>query len=788
MPRANSPTRTRSVLMVGLTLLLLSSPVEPRALGQNEQPPAISPHQALVNTYCVTCHNTRLRTADLVLEGISLTDVSARADVWEKVIRKLRANAMPPAGARHPDPKASSALASYLEDEIDRAAAARPDPGRTEAFHRLNRAEYGNAVRDLLALDVVDVSDLPADDASYGFDNMAGALKVSSTLLEQYLATARKTVRVAIGSTEISPTARTFRVRADFTQRDRVDGLPLGTRGGLEVPYIFPVDAEYEFQVSLRNANRGDSLELSLDGGVVELVDLTTAPSDESGVYVRVRAPVKAGGRRVVATFVANSFALPEGFRQPFDVSDGGRPAVASLTITGPLGTSSASDTAARRRIFVCYPKTAADETPCATEILTTLARRGYRKPATPENLKPLIEAYAEGRANGDFESGIELALRRLLVGPEFLFRIERDPPAAGAGIYRISDLELASRLSFFLWSSIPDDELLDLAARSKLREPGVLSRQVRRMLADPRAGELTRNFAGQWLFLRNLPATLPDVVLFPDFSENLRQDFRKETELFFDSLLREDRSILELLTADYTFLNERLAKWYGVPDVYGSRFRRVRIPDENRRGILGHGSFLTVTSHANRTSVVGRGKWIMENLLGSPPPPPPPNVPALKENPTSGRPQTLRERMAAHRANPVCASCHARMDPLGFALENFDAVGQWRTQEGFQPIDAASILPDGMKIDGPAGLRKMLLSRPEQIVTTVAEKLLTYALGRGLEHTDAPTVRSIVRRAAGDDYRLSALVAAVTESIPFQMRRAQSLPDRQVARSEERR
>lgn len=798
MPRLKLLTWSLWVLPLSLLLFTPGATIGIQANGQDENLPrtvatAAASHQALVSTYCVTCHSQKLRTAGLVLEGLPLTEISPQAAIWEKVIRKLRAKAMPPAGARQPDQRASQELASFLENEIDRVAAASPNPGRTEAFHRLNRAEYGNAVRDLFALEIIDVSELPVDDASYGFDNMAGALKLSSTLLEQYLATARKTVRAAIGSKGIAAAARTFRVKADFSQRDRVEGLPLGTRGGFEVPYVFPVDAEYEFEVSLRGAgDRRDRLELSLDGAIVKVFDLT--PPENPGPYaaasaaLKVRVPVKAGPRRVVATFAEQSFALAEGYRQPFDESDAGRSAIAGLTIAGPFGVSGVSETPSRQRIFVCYPKTTADEPRCAKQILTSLARRGYRKPVpTRENLEPLLDAYAEGRANGDFESGIELALRRLLVSPEFLFRIERDSPAP-KGIYRISDLELASRLSFFLWSSIPDDELLDLAAGSKLHEPKVLSGQIRRMLADPRATELTRNFAGQWLFLRNLPATLPDVVLFPNFSENLRQDFRKETELFFDSLLREDRSVLDLLTADYTFLNERLAKLYGIPDVYGPRFRRVNIADENRRGILGQGSFLTVTSHPNRTSVVGRGKWILENLLGSPPPPPPPNVPALNENPASGRPLTLRERMTAHRANPVCASCHARMDPLGFALENFDAMGQWRTQEGFQPIDASSVLPDGTKIDGPAGLRSMLVSRREQFVTTVAEKLLTYALGRGLEYTDAPAVRSIVRSAARDDYRLSALVAAVTESIPFQMRRAPSQRDQQVARSEERR
>jgi mono/diheme cytochrome c family protein len=785
MPRADFKTCCGYLFVIVLALAVRPTG-DLRALGQSEGGPQAG-HQALVKTYCVTCHNERLKTGGLVLEGIDLTDVNSHAEVWEKVIRKLRTNAMPPAGVRRPDSKDAAALAGYLESEIDRAATANPNPGRTEAFHRINRAEYENVVRDLLGLDVVDVSELPADDASYGFDNMGSALKVSSSLLEQYLTTARKTVRVAIGSKAISTTAHTFRVKADFTQRERVDGLPLGTRGGLEVPYVFPVGAEYEFRVSLRNQNRSDSMEVSLDGDVLELMDLAKAPSDADGVYVKVRSPVKSGAHRVVATFVADSYALADGFRQPFDVGDGGRPSITSLTITGPFGTTGVSDTSSRRRIFVCYPKTTSEELPCAKQILTAISRRGYRRPVAQQDVEPLLAAYADGRATGDFESGIELALRRLLVSPHFLFRVEQDPSSPNR-IYKVTDLELASRLSFFIWSSIPDDELLDLAARAKLRDPGVLTKQVRRMLADPRARELTRNFAGQWLFLRNLPAALPDVVLFPNFNENLRQDFRKETELFFDSLLREDRSVLDLVSADYTFLNERLAKWYGVPGVYGSRFRRVALADENRRGILGQGSFLTVTSHANRTSVVGRGKWILENLLGSPPPPPPPNVPALKENSGTERPRTLRERMAAHRASPVCSSCHARMDPLGFALENFDAVGQWRSQEGFQPIDVTSVLPDGTKVDGPSGLRQMILNRPEQLTMTVAEKMLTYALGRGLEYTDGPTIRSIVRKTAQDNYRLSTLVVAVTESVPFQMRRALSPPHSQVARSEERR
>ena len=786
MPRTESLTCLSLALTVGLTCVTLGGAVGLQAASQNETPPPtqaseVASHQTLISTYCVTCHNQRLRTADLILEGLELTDVNLRADVWEKVIRKLRTRNMPPASARQPDPRAAEAVASFLENEIDRVAAAHPNPGRTEAFHRLNRAEYANVVRDLLGLEVVDVSDLPVDDASYGFDNMAGALRISSTLLEQYLAAARKTARLALGSDAVSASAQTFRVKADFSQRDRVDGLPLGSRGGLEVPYVFPRDAEYEFQISLRGSSGRDPLELSVDGEVVTVFEPTPPRAaggyGERGADRKVRVAVKAGPRRVVATFVAPSFALSEGYRQPFDVSDGGHPAVESLTITGPLGASSVSETPSRRRIFVCVPETPTGEAPCAREILTTLARRGYRKQASQESLQPLLEAYGQGRADGDFESGIELALRRLLISPEFLFRIERDP-AEAEGAYRISDLELASRLSFFLWSSIPDDELLDLAIRSKLREPGVLSDQVRRMMAHPRAGALTQNFAGQWLFLRNLPAMLPDVVLFPNFSENLRQDFRKETELFFDSLVREDRGVLELLTADYTFVNERLAKLYGIPGVYGSRFRRVHVSDENRRGILGHGSVLTVTSHPNRTSVVARGKWIMDNLLGSPPPPPPPNVPALDENPAGGRPLTMRERMAAHRASPVCASCHALMDPLGLALENFDAVGQWRTQEDFQAIDASSVLPDSTTIDGPEGLRHFVLRRPEQVMMTVTERLLTYALGRGLEHIDAPAVRQIVRSASREDYRFSALIAAIAESVPFQMRRPLSQPD----------
>ena len=747
-------------------------------------------HQAVVRRYCVTCHNPRTKSGGLVLDGLSLAEVPASAETWEKVVRKLRTNAMPPAGMPRPDAAASTALTTFLETEIDRAAAAKPLPGRTESIHRLNRAEYRNAVRDLLALDIDVDSMLPADDMSYGFDNNGGVLKMTPSLLDRYIATARHISRLAMGSPSIQPTAETFRLRADLSQDIAFDTLPLGTRGGTAIRYHFPLDGEYSIEVEpLSGGNDAHQLEISIDGERVKLFTVGgRRPQAAAGVAydapddaLEVRVPVEAGPRVVGVTFVKKTAALVETVREPFHTphAEGGtrsQPSVASVTISGPFSPTGVGDTPSRQRIFACRPAGRQAEAACARQILTQLARRAYRRPATEAQLKVLLDFYADGRASGTFESGIELALRRLLVSPEFLYRIEADPVAVKPGeAYPLGDYELASRLSFFLWSSIPDDELLDAAAKGTLKDEQQFARQVRRMIADPRSEALAKNFAGQWLYLRTIEGSLPNVYLFPNFGENLRQDFRRETELFFDSVLRENRSLLELLTADYTFVNERLAKHYGMPNVYGSHFRRVAIADENRRGLLGHGSILTVTSLADRTTVVGRGKWILENLLAAPPPAPPPDVPPLPEQKNNGKVLTLRERMQQHRANPVCASCHARMDPLGFALENFDATGQWRTREAGNAVDASAELPDGTRFEGPAGLRKMLLGQPEQVATATTEKMLTYALGRGLGYYDLPAVRKIVQAASRDDYRFHTVVLGVVNSVPFRMKQKES-------------
>ena len=747
-------------------------------------------HQAMVKRYCVSCHNERLKTGGLALDSLSLTDVAAAAETWEKVVRKLRTNAMPPANMPRPDAAARSAFVTFLETGIDRAAAAKPFPGRTESIHRLNRAEYRNAVRDLLALDVDVESMLPADDMSYGFDNNGGVLKMTPSLLDRYMATARHVSRLAIGSPTIQPTAETFRLRADLSQDIGFDSLPIGTRGGTAIKYQFPLDAEYSIQVEpLTGGADAHQLEVSIDGERIKVFTVggrrpqaaAAVAYDVPDDSLEVRVPVKAGPRVVGVTFVKKSGALVESVREPFLTphAEGGtrsQPSVASVTIAGPFTATGVSETPSRQRIFACSPASRQAEAGCARQILTQLSRRAYRRPATEAQLKELLDFYNDGRANGTFESGIELALRRLLVSPEFLYRIETDPAGAAPGaVYALGDYELASRLSFFLWSSIPDDALLDAAARGALKNEQELARQVRRMIADPRSDALAKNFAGQWLYLRTIEGSLPNVYLFPNFGENLRQDFRRETELFFDSLVRENRGLLELLTADYTFVNERLARHYGIPHVYGSQFRRVAVADENRRGLLGHGSILTVTSLADRTTVVGRGKWILENLLGAPPPAPPPDVPPLVESKSGGKVLTLRERMQQHRANPVCASCHARMDPLGFALENFDATGQWRTMEAGAPIDASAELPDGTRFEGPGGLRKMLLGQPDQVATAATEKLLTYALGRGLGHYDLPAVSKIVNTTAADGYKLQSMILGVVNSVPFRMKTAES-------------
>jgi hypothetical protein len=751
------------------------------------------PERAVVNQYCVGCHSAKVKAGALALDTIAAENVSQHTDAWEKVVRKLRARYMPPAGLPRPDERTYDAVVASLETSLDAAAAAKPNPGRTDTFRRLNRTEYQNAIRDLLAVELDCAPLLPSDESSHGFDNVTVG-DLSPTLLERYLSAAQKISRLAIGTPPRAPGGDTITLPPDLTQEEHFDELPLGTRGGTVVHYTFPLDATYEFQLRLqRDRNEHveglygpNGVELMLDGERVRLFTVKPPPPgvDHHLVEkdVNVRIPVKAGPHVVSVAFPKEPSALLETERQPYqahfnmDRHPRIRPAVYSVSITGPYEAKGPGDTPSRRRIFVCQTASPGEEEGCAKRILSTLMRRAYRRPVTDADVQVLLKFYKDGRKGGGFENGVEMALRAVLVSPEFLFRVEQDPVGvAPQTAYRISDLELASRLSFFLWSSIPDDELLDAAIRGKLKTPKVLEQQVRRMLADSRSRVLVSNFAEQWLYLRNLASSTPDMRLFPDFDDNLRQAFRRETELFFESILREDRSVLDLLRANYTFVNERLAKHYGIPNVYGSRFRRITFDkDSVRGGLLRQGSVLTVTSYATRTSPVIRGKWILDNILGSPPPPPPAVVPALKENSSGLKALSMRERLAEHRKNPACAGCHKLMDPVGFSLENYDAVGRWRTVEENKPIDASGGLPDGSKFDGVAGLQQALLSRPELFVTTFTDKLLTYALGRGVESYDGPAVRGVVREARANDFRFSSVIMGIVSSTPFQMRRSQ--------------
>lgn len=760
--------------------------------------------------YCAGCHNDRLKTAGLNLVAADPSDVGADPALWERVVQKLRAGVMPPIGSPRPDNPTYAALASWLETALDAVAQANPNPGPTTAFHRLNRTEYRNAIRDLLALDIDVASLLPSDDGSYGFDNIGDALGISPTLLESYLNAARAIADEAIGDPTIGRDTVTYRVPADLTQDYRLDGLPFGTRGGLRVTHHFPVDGEYLVKAQLLRSFIGGimglaeahQLEFSIDGERLRLFTVggkkapratagegASEPERRSDVPedagLEIRLPVKAGPHDVAVTFLERPAVQGEDLRPPYlrsyaVLSDfaNGQPHLASLAVTGPYGGTSGGVTPSRERIFTCRPQQRAQERACATRILASLARRAYRRPVSDDDLQPLLGFFDAGRKSGGFDAGIQKGIQRLLVSPEFLVRIERESAALAPNTnYRVSDLELASRLSFFLWSSLPDEELLDAAERGRLRDPSVLAHQVRRMLADRRAHALVSNFAGQWLYLRNVPSTRPDTQLFPDFDDNLRQAMRRETELLFDHIVRNDRGILELLTARYTFVNERLARHYGMSRVYGSHFRRVELQDDDPRGgLLGQAAILTVTAYPNRTSPVLRGKWVLENILSAPPPPPPPNIPELRERSSDGRVLSMRERMEQHRSNPVCASCHARMDPLGLALEHFDAVGQWRDlSEARTPIDATGVLPDGTPFNGPRELRAALVAHPERFVSTVTERLLTYALGRGLTHYDAPAVRSIVRGARDGNYRFGEIVLGIVRSTPFQMRRSRS-------------
>jgi hypothetical protein len=751
----------------------------------------------ILDKYCVTCHNQRLKTGGLTLDTLDLGNVPAQAEVWEKVIRKLRSGTMPPAGMPRPDAAAYKNLTAWLEEQIDQSA--QPYAGRP-ILHRLNRSEYANAIRDLLALDIDAPSLLPPDDSAFGFDNVSDALGVSPSLQEHYLDAALKIGALAVGDPKMAPGSETWRIRQDLSQDQHVNGLPLGTLGGTMVRFNFPLDGEYSFQASLYRTNlnimRGlespHQVEFSLDGrrihlasmgGQADLASLFEKPTDTGDAVdgrLRVRIPVKAGPHEVMVAFLEDPDAVEPARLQPYIRSSvdnfdwSGSPHLQALTIAGPFHPAGASDTPSRRRIFVCHPNAKMSEEACARQIVSTLAARAYRQPLSGADLDTLLQFYQSGKRDGGFDGGIEFALDRILASPKFLFRVERDPAGATAGgSYPVSDAELASRLSFFLWSSIPDDELLRLANEGKLKNPAVFDRQVRRMLADPKSQALVDNFAGQWLQLRNLRNVQPNTDLFPDFDDNLRQSFRRETELLFESVVQEDRSVLDLLTADYTFVNERLARHYGIPDIYGSRFRRVAVTDDARRGLLGQGSILALTSHAERTSPVVRGKWILENILGTPVPPPPPDVPTLKGNQQGEKPRTMREQMAEHRANPVCASCHKAMDSIGFAMENFDAVGAWRTRDAGQPIDASGELSDGTKVDGVVTLRNALISRPDLFAGTLTEKLMIYALGRGLDYRDMPTVRAILRDASRTNYRFSALIMGVVRSTPFQMRTA---------------
>ena len=749
-----------------------------------------SPLPAMVGKHCASCHNSQVQNGGLDLDSIRLDDVAEHADVWERVVRKLRARQMPPVGMNRPAESTYSSVVAWLSDSLDKACAGHPNPGRTDTFRRLTRTEYQNAIRDLLALDIDTAELLPRDEAGHGFDNVTVG-DLSPTLLDRYISASQKISRMAIGAPRRFPGGDTFRIRADLTQEEHVEGLPIGTRGGTLIPYTFPRDGEYEVQIRLTRDRNEEieglraphELELLLDRERVKLFTVTPPPDknyEQVDQGLKLRFPVTAGPHQLGVTFLKTSSPVLETKRQPYQAHFNMHrhprmgPAIYQVSINGPYAAKGPGNTPSRRTIFVCQPTDPSEEEGCAERILSTLMRRAYRRPVTTADLQKPMGFYRESRKVEDFEAAIETALSAILVSPQFLFRVETDPVGVAPNTaYRLSDLELASRLSFFLWSSIPDEELLKTAERGKLSQPGILEQQVRRMLADPRSRSLVSNFAGQWLYLRNLESATPDLRLFPDFDDNLRQAFRQETELFFESVLREDRNVLDLLKADYTYLNERLAKHYGIPNVYGSRFRRVALgKDSKRGGLLRQGSILTVTSYATRTSPVIRGKWILENMIGTPPPPPLPNVPALKDNTVSAT-LSVRERLAEHRANAVCASCHNMMDPVGFSLENFDAVGRWRTLEEGKPIDVTGGLPDGNTFESVSGLEQGLLNRPELFVGTLTEKLLTHALGRGVGQYDAPAVRKIVRDAKTREFRFSSVILGVVNSTPFKMRRS---------------
>lgn len=787
-------------------------------------------NRALLDQYCVICHNqavvastpqpneglqtTQLRNLGLTLDTEDVADLAKNPEIWEKVVKKLRVGVMPPPTYPRPDTASYDGFRYWLENELDRVGALNVNPGRTQAFHRLNQSEYKNSVRDLLALDI-DVAELIPADApdQYGFDNNADVLALSPLSVERYISAAHKIAELAVGATPRGAAIKSYEVPLNLIQDDRLsEELPFGSRGGSAIEHFFPVDGEYRITINLqtnyvdfvRGYDQAHEIELSLDGERLQTYAFggdapgTPAPysyagnirgSDDWEEFMMAFAdkgfemvlPVEAGPRVIAATFPREMWE-PEGIEQPrlfgyqlavTELPDA-NPSLGSIEIEGPLSVTGPGDTPSRQQIFSCTPANTDEEPACAREILSSLARRAYRRPVEEGDIEDLMVFYTQGQQEGGFDTGIQFALERLLVSPDFLFRIEQEPEAAEAdGMYAITDTELASRLSFFLWSSLPDDELLDLMETNSLRNSEVLEQQVQRMLADPRAAAFIDNFVGQWLYLRNLDGIYPDPAAFPEFDENLREAFQRETELFIDDQIRNDRSLRELLSADYTYVNERLARHYGIPGIYGNRYRKVTLDSAERGGLFGHGSLMMVTSYPNRTSPVLRGKFVLENLLGGPPPEPPPNVPAL-ETSSDGKQLTMREAMAMHRENPACRVCHAAMDPIGFSLENYDAVGKWRNVFADQPIDASGLLPDGNTFEGPDGLRGLLLDRPDDFVGTITEKLMRFALGRGLEYYDMPAVRAITRAAAEDDYRWSAVILGVVESVPFQMRRSE--------------
>jgi hypothetical protein len=796
----------RSLVWKCLCTAIIAAPM--MTLRADDPPPAPAA-KALIQQYCVGCHNPHLKTGGLVLDASATDGISEHPDIWEKVARKLRTGEMPPPGLPRPDATAYRTATLELESALDRAAANRPNPGRVPV-HRLNRAEYTNAIRDLLDLDIDSKALLPADDSDQdGFDNVASILSVSQVLLENYLAAARSISRLAVGDPAMAPAVETYKYSKLLVQDDRMgDDLPFGSQGGGSIRHNFPADGEYTIKVLLRRQfydyimgmGEPHQLDIRLDGARIkrftvggEAKGMTTpegfagntqgAPEFEEYMHtadagVEVRVPVKAGAHDVSVSFVERLWE-PEGVLQPRQIGFArttnenyhGNPAVEFVMIGGPYGYVSRGDSASHKRIFVCTPKTSSEEEPCARRILATLARRAYRRSVNAEDLDAILGFYRTGRKEKDFDTGIQMGLERILAAPSFLFRVERAPANAASGsAYKLSDLDLASRLSFFLWSSIPDDELLNAAARGQLRDPAILKQQVQRMLRDPRSQALIDGFANRWLGLSKLAGLTPDTDLYREFDENLRQAMARETQLFVADQIKADRNVADLVTANYTFVNARLAKHYGIPNIYGPRFRRVDFTDGIRGGLLGQASILAVTSYPNRTSVTVRGRWLLTNLLGAPPPPPPPNVPALKDPGQDGQPQSLRQRMELHRQAAECASCHRRMDPLGFALENFDALGKWRTESDGAPIDAAASLPDGTQFDGITGLRRVVTTHKEDFVRTFTEKLLAYAIGRGVELSDMPAIRGIARGADRENDRWSAIIWGIVNSPPFNM------------------